>query len=234
MEIEEFIKELNLLNIKINQQQLNQFEKYYQLLIEENKKKNLTRIVDKKEVYLKHFYDSATIVKVIDLSQEKILCDLGSGAGFPGIVLKILFPHLEIILIDSLKKRVDFLNLIIKQLDLKKIEAIHTRIEDFSVQNREKFDVVTSRAVAPLNVLLEISIPLVKKDKNFVAMKSNISQEIITAEKIIKQLFLKTDKIIEFYLPIEESLRTLIKFKKIKDTPKIFPRRIDIIKKKSC
>ena len=144
MNKEEFIEECKKINIDINNEQLNKLEKFYHLMIEWNKKINLTRITEEKEVYLKHFYDSLTLNKVVDLKKIKTLCDVGTGAGFPGIVLKIIFPDIKITLIDSLQKRVNYLNTIIKELELNNIEAIHTRGEDFKV----KYDVVTSRAVA--------------------------------------------------------------------------------------
>lgn len=227
----EFIKELKAINIEINEQQMNQFNQYFQILIEWNQKMNLTRITDEKEVYLKHFYDSATISKIIDLSKEESLCDLGSGAGFPGIVIKILFPHLNIKLVDSLNKRINFLNDVIEKLNLKNITAVHSRIEDFAITNEEKYDIVTARAVAPLNVLLELSSRIVKIDKYFIAMKANISQEIISAKSAISKLGFKIEDIQEFNLPIEDSNRSLIKLKKDKKTSKIYPRKFSVIDK---
>ena len=132
-----FIKEVEELGLEINENKLNQLEKYYKMLIEYNKVMNLTGITEKEEVYLKHFYDSLTIAKIIDLKAETNLCDIGTGAGFPGIVLKIFYPNLKITLIDSLNKRINFLNDVIKELNLKDIEAIHTRIEDYAMENRE-------------------------------------------------------------------------------------------------
>lgn len=226
-----FIEELKKLNIEISEKQLKQLDNYYKLIVEWNQKINLTRIIDEDDAYLKHFYDSATIVKIIDLTKENSLCDLGSGAGFPGIVLKILFPNLEIKLVDSLNKRVSFLNLVINELDLKNIEAIHSRIEDFAITNEEKFDVVTARAVAPLNILLELGSRLVKIDKYFIAMKANISQEIISSEKAISKLGFINEEIIEFNLPIENSNRSLIRLKKKNKTSKMYPRKFSVIDK---
>lgn len=226
-----FIEELKKLNIEISEKQLKQLDNYYKLIVEWNQKINLTRIIDEDDAYLKHFYDSATIVKIVDLSKESSLCDLGSGAGFPGIVLKILFPNLEIKLVDSLNKRVSFLNLVINELDLKNIEAIHSRIEDFAITNEEKFDVVTARAVAPLNILLELGSRLVKIDKYFIAMKANISQEIISSEKAISKLGFINEEIIEFNLPIENSNRSLIRLKKKNRTSKMYPRKFSVIDK---
>ena len=194
MNKEEFIEECKKINIDINNEQLNKLEKFYHLMIEWNKKINLTRITEEKEVYLKHFYDSLTLNKVVDLKKIKTLCDVGTGAGFPGIVLKIIFPDIKITLIDSLQKRVNYLNTIIKELELNNIEAIHTRGEDF----KGKYDVVTSRAVA---------------EGIFVAMKAKIEKEL--TEKVRnnienKYIIIKEEK---FYLPIEESERTLLVIK---------------------
>ena len=167
MNKDRFIEEVTKLGIQITDKKLEQLDKYYELLIEYNKVMNLTGITEKEQVYLKHFYDSLTISKIIDLNNETSLCDLGSGAGFPGIVIKIFYPNLNIVLVDSLNKRINFLNTVIKELRLEKIEAIHTRIEEYSKKEKEKFDVVTARAVAPLNILLELGISLAKVGKYY-------------------------------------------------------------------
>ena len=227
-----FEQELNKLGIKVTIEQSNQFSRYYELLIEWNEKINLTSIIEKKDVYLKHFYDSATIVKVIDLKKEKSLCDIGTGAGFPGIVLKILFPNLKVTLIDALEKRIKFLDVVIKELDLKEIDTVHARSEEYGVTNRELYDVVTARAVASLPVLMEYCVPLVKTGKYFIPMKANISQEIILSENAIKQLNLKNIKKEEFFLPYENSNRTIILYLKEKETSKNYPRKNSDIKKK--
>lgn len=228
---DKFIKELKILGIEINDIQLEQLNKYYELLIEWNKVMNLTGIVEEQEVYLKHFYDSLTIYKLINLNNIKNLCDVGTGAGFPGIVLKILFPKLKITLIDSLQKRINFLNEVIKNLDLKDIEAIHFRIEEYAITNRDKFDVVTARAVAPLNILSEYCIPLVKENGYFVAMKGNALEEINDSTNALKLLNSHIEEIKEFKLPIEESKRMLIKVKKNNKTIKKYPRKYSEIKK---
>ena len=225
-----FIEEVKKLGIEVTEEQLNMLEKYYELLIEYNNVMNLTGITQKEDVYLKHFYDSLTIYRIINLNDEKNLCDLGSGAGFPGIVIKIFFPNLNITLIDSLNKRITFLNKVIKELNLKNIVAIHTRIEEYSKINEEKFDVVTARAVAPLNILLELGIKLVKVGKYFVAMKGNIENEQNYKTSILK-LNCELNDIKEFQLPIENSKRSLLKIIKKHSTPKIFPRKYNEIKK---
>lgn len=233
MNKQRFIEELLKLNIEISEEQLKQLDKYYKLLVEWNSFMNLTGITAENEVYLKHFYDSLTITKIVNLSKTKTLCDVGTGAGFPGLVLKIIFPHLKITLIDSLNKRINFLNEVIKQLGLKDIETIHTRIEVFGINNREKYDVVVARAVAKLNVLLEYCIPITKIDGYFIAMKANCEEElkeISHALKVLNANFIEREII---YLPCEQSLRTLIKIKKIKETDNKYPRKNSEIKKRT-
>ena len=204
-----FLEELKKIHIYPSEEQLYKLHKFYRLLIEWNKKINLTRITEEKEVYLKHFYDSLTISKVIDLNKENTLCDVGTGAGFPGIVLKIMYPNLKITLIDSLQKRVNYLNEIIKELELKDIEAIHIRAEDYKGQ----FDVVTSRAVANIEKLVTYTMHLVKEDGVFIAMKGDIDKELTEdiKNKLQKKYIIKS--IDKFYLPIENSKRCLITMK---------------------
>ena len=230
MNKEVFIEELKKLGININEDQLNKLETYYNFLIEYNKNVNLTRIVDKEEVYLKHFYDSLTLIKVIDLNQELSLCDVGTGAGFPGMVLAIVFPNLSVTLVDSLQKRIIFLEELINKLGIKNVKTVHARIEDYAKDNREKYDIVTSRAVANLRVLSEISIPLVKVGGYFIPMKANIEEELKEAEDIIKKLDCTISMVKEFNLPIEKSIRNIIKIKKHVITNKKYPRRFDLIK----
>lgn len=206
---EKFIEELEKLNIILTEEQIEKLNKFYELLIEWNKKINLTRIEDEEEVYLKHFYDSLTIVKVVDLNKINTLCDVGTGAGFPGIVLKIVFPNLKVTLIDSLQKRVNYLNAIIKDLNLSDIEAIHARGEDY----KGKFDLVTSRAVANIEKLVKYTMHLVSPNGIFVAMKGDIDNEL--TEEIKNKLSKKyiITKIEKFTLPIEESKRSLVVMK---------------------
>lgn len=231
MNKEIFIEELKKLNITPTIKQLEQLEKYYELLVTENKKYNLTAITDKEAVYLKHFFDSLTITKIIELNNQS-LCDIGTGAGFPGIVLKIFFPNLNMTLVDSTLKKCKFLNYVIEELKLTNIEVLNKRAEEFSKEVREEFDIVTSRAVAPLKHLLEYSIPLVKVDGSYIAMKSDITNEIIGISNYEKKLDIKKINTIEFILPIEHSLRTLILYKKLKTTSLMYPRKYNEIKKK--
>ena len=188
MKKEEFIKELEKINIKITNDQLKQLEEYYNLLIEWNKVMNLTGITEKDEVYLKHFYDSLTITKVIDFNTVENLCDVGTGAGFPGLVIKILFPNLQVTLVDSLNKRINFLNEVIDKLKLQNIKTIHTRIEEFGIKNREKYDIVVARAVAQLDILLEYCIPITKVNGYFIAMKGNCFEEINNSKNALDKL----------------------------------------------
>ncbi len=232
MNKEVFIEELNKLNINITDKQLKQLDAYYNLLIEENKKYNLTSITKEEDVYLKHFYDSLTITKIIDLNKES-LCDIGTGAGFPGIVLKILFPNLKVTLLDSTLKKCNFLKLAIEELNLTDIEVINERAEIYSKKEREKYDIVTSRAVAPLKHLLEYSVPLVKVNGYYIAMKSDITEEIKGIESYEKELNIKEINRISFKLPSENSLRTLIKYIKKEKTNSKYPRKYNEIKKKN-
>jgi len=230
MNKDNFIKEVEKLGIEITETKLYQLEKYYEMLVEYNKVMNLTGITEKEEVYLKHFYDSLTISKIIDLNKEETLCDIGTGAGFPGVVLKIFYPDLNITLVDSLSKRINFLNEVIKKLKLEKIETVHKRIEEYSKENIEKYDVVTARAVAQMHFLLEVTIPMLKVGKYFIAMKGNMENEIDYKYAMNKLNSIQKD-IIKFKLPYEESNRTLIKIEKINKTQKIFPRKYNEIKR---
>ena len=192
----------------------------------------MTTITSKEEVYLKHFYDSLTLVNDINLDQEIRLCDVGSGAGFPGIVLKICFPKLKIVLIEALQKRVNYLNDIITKLELTDIIAIHTRMEDFSKLNEEKFDIITARAVANLNILLEICVRALKINGQMVFMKANCEEEINNSRQALNKLSCNITKIDKFKLPKENSNRTIITIVKEEKTKSIYPRSIDKIKKR--
>ena len=206
---EEFIAALKDLNVEVTEEKLTELNKFYKLLVDWNRKINLTRIIEEQDVYLKHFYDSLTITKIVDINEEKTLCDVGSGAGFPGIVLKIFYPNLKVTLIDSLEKRIKYLNEVIKELNLQNIEAIHSRGEDY----QGSFDIVTSRAVANIEKLLTYTMHLVKKNGLFIAMKGNIDKEITPEieKKISKKYQIVT--INKFCLPKENSNRSLVVIK---------------------
>ena len=225
----EFIHHIEKLEIEYNNDILNKLKKYYEMLIEYNKFMNLTGITEKKQVYLKHFYDSLSILKVIDLRKYNSLCDIGTGAGFPGLVLKIFFPNLKIILVDSLNKRINFLNDVINKLGLKNIETVHARIEDYAQKNKNKFDIVTARAVAPLNILLEYSMPIVKENMYFIALKGKLEEEktYLKALKILKSKIILIDN---FKLPYENSNRTIYKIQRAGKIEKKYPRKNQEIK----
>ena len=225
-----FIEELKKINITLTDTMLEQLNKYYELLVEWNEKINLTAITEKEEVYLKHFYDSLTLSTIIDLTKEETLCDIGTGAGFPGLVLKIVFPNLKITLVDALEKRINFLNLVIKELGLKDIETVHQRSEEYAKVNRNRFDITTARAVANLSVLLEYAIPMTKENKYFIPLKANVTEELQNVDHALKELNTKLIDKKELVLPIEESTRTILKFQKISDNKK-YPRRNSEIKK---
>jgi len=230
MEKEQFLKEFQenatQLQLNISIEQIEKFYKYMQLLLEWNEKMNLTAIVEPKEIILKHFIDSLTICHYIQ-KQNKIL-DIGTGAGFPGIPLKLAMPENEITLLDSLNKRIIFLQEVIQELDLNNIKAIHSRAEDFIKQEkmRESYNIVTSRAVARLNILLEYMLPFTAINGKCICMKaSNIEEELKEAEKAIKILGGKIEKIDKILLPKSNIERTIIIIKKIKETPKKYPRK---------
>ncbi|MBS4455666.1 16S rRNA (guanine(527)-N(7))-methyltransferase RsmG [Tuanshanicoccus lijuaniae] len=229
MNIEQFIMALRKHGVELSDHQLEQFERYYELLIEWNKKINLTAITEKDEVYLKHFFDSLMLLWELPLDNyQQRLVDVGAGAGFPSIPLKIVKPELDITIIDSLNKRINFLNIVIEELQLDNVQAIHARAEDAG-QNpvyREQFDIATARAVASLNVLSEFCLPLVRKGGYFLALKAAKGQdELEEAKKAIHVLGAKLEIVNVALLPVEESERTFIKIRKTLDTPKKYPRK---------
>lgn len=225
---EQFEKDLKEFNIVLSEHQTEQFFSYYEMLIEKNKVMNLTAITDFDEVIKKHFVDSLSLVKAYDLTSPVSLIDIGTGAGFPGIPLKIVFPDLEITLLDSLNKRVDFLQSVIASLDLKGIDAFHGRAEDFARREkfRERFDLCVSRAVANLSVLCEYCIPYVKIGGKFISYKSEkIMEELKTAEHAVDVLGGKVKEQISFTLPDSDINRNLIVIEKSRKTPKQYPRK---------
>jgi len=225
-----FVEELKLLNIDITSNTLKDLSIYYETLIEWNKKINLTSIIKKDDVYLKHFFDSLTLIKAIDLNKKMNVCDIGTGAGFPGLVLKIVFPNLNITLVDSTEKRTIFLKEVIDKLNVKDCNVVSARAEDFIKDNREKFDLITCRAVSKLNIISELCVPGVKVNGYFIPMKANIEEELKNID-IIKKLNSAIEKVITFNLPNEGSLRNLIVIKKNGKTDKIYPREYNKILK---
>ncbi|WMC91095.1 16S rRNA (guanine(527)-N(7))-methyltransferase RsmG [Kineothrix sp. MB12-C1] len=233
-DLKQFMEDLEELNIPLSDQQISQFIKYYELLIEWNSFMNLTAITDFDEILKKHFIDSLSIVKAFDEMKEDIrskkvrLIDVGTGAGFPGIPLKIAFPNFDITLLDSLHKRIKFLDEVVNQLSLVRISPIHGRAEDYAKPDklREKYDLCVSRAVANLSTLSEYCLPFVKKEGLFISYKSEkLIEELREAEKAVSILGGKIENQIYFPLPSSDINRNLLIIKKIKNTPSKFPRK---------
>ena len=223
---DEMLEKSRVLGVRFSVEQIDEFYKYMNLLIEWNEKMNLTAIIEPSEIILKHFIDSITILK--EIKDQEMVVDVGTGAGFPGIPLSIMNPTLKITLVDSLNKRLIFLQEVINELDLKNVELVHARAEEFgrNKKYREKFDVATSRAVANLATLSEYLLPLVKINGKAISMKAgNASQEIEDAKKAIKTLGGNINNIEEFNLPQSDIGRTIIIIDKIKGTPGKYPRK---------
>lgn len=231
MNKEQFIDEVKKLGLNIDDDKLNKLDTYKNLLLEYNKKFNLTAITEDEEIYLKHFYDSLTLVKAIDLNQNLKGLDIGTGAGFPGIVLKIFFPNLDLILLDSNGKKITFLNEVINKLNLKKIKCLNIRAEQLSNEYREYFDFITSRAVARLRILIELALPYLKVDGKFIAMKGNVKEELEESQKILTLLNGELLANIEFTLPIKADNRSLIIITKKAKTTLKYPRKYEQILK---
>ena len=232
MNKETFISEVKNLGYELTSKQIEQFEIYADFLLEYNSHTNLTAIKEKDQVYLKHFFDSITIIKSYDFKSVNNLIDIGTGAGFPGMVIKILYPEIEVTLLDSNNKKINFLKELSTKLNLEKINFCHERAEEYCIKNREIFDVVTARAVSNMTLLTEICMPFVKKEGYFIPLKGSNTEELTEAEYAIEILGGKIEKIINFQLPYEESGRNILKIKKVKETPVQYPRRYDKIMKK--
>ncbi len=230
MNEQEFINELKKLNIELKEEQLKKLNDYQEILLEYNKHTNLTAIRDKESVYLKHFYDSLTLKKYIN--DNDIVLDIGTGAGFPGMVLAIVCPYTSFILLDSNNKKIKFLEYLNDILKLNNIKLIHDRAENYISQNKEKFDIVTSRAVASLSILAEISIPALKINGYFIPLKANIKEEINDLESALPELNAKLITKEEFNLPKNAGFRTILKIKHTAKTKDIYPRSYDKIRKK--
>ena len=230
MEFKDFVKKINdylvEIQIELTDKQLTQFYNYMNLLIEWNRKINLTTIIEPEEIILKHFVDSIIISKYIENDLKVI--DVGTGAGFPGIPLKIIRGDLDIVLLDSLNKRINFLNEVIKVLQLKNVYSIHARVEEFAKNKkyRESFDIVTSRAVANMSTLSEYMLPLSKVGGKMLAMKGpDFKDEITNSKKALNILGGEIEKIDEYLLPKTDIRRSVILIRKIKSTPQKFPRK---------
>ena len=230
MNIYSFYDEVKKLDINLTKTQMDMLEKYYELLVTENEKINLTTITEEEDVYLKHFYDSLTLIKAYNLRKEATLCDIGTGAGFPGVVLAICFPNLKVTVVESIRKKIDFLFLVKKELDLKNIFICNERAEIFARNNIEKYDIVTSRAMARLNILNEMCIPLVKVNGYFIPMKANLDEELEEAKSSIEIMNSKLEEVITFNLPVENSIRNLVVIKKLGNNKKRYPRDYKQIK----
>ncbi len=229
----DFFKEAEKLNIHIDNTASLKFEDYYKKLVEVNEVMNLTSITEHDEVYNKHFLDSLSLALYLDLSKEQTLLDVGSGAGFPSIPLAIVSNNIKVTIIDALNKRINFLNDLSKELKLDNVLALHIRAEEYAKEKRNSFDVVTARAVARLNVLTELCLPLVKVGGVFLAMKASDSEEELNeAKNAITILGGKLEKTINFELPDGAGSRTLIVIKKVSNTKEKYPRAFARIKER--
>ena len=223
MNKEEFVNNIKDLNIQINDDILNKLDIYYNFLVEYNNHTNLTAITEENEVYLKHFYDSLTIVKSIDLLTIESLIDVGTGAGFPGMVLAIFYPNLHVTLLDSNNKRINFLNELKDKLGITNVTTVHDRSEIYAKNHKDSFDVVTARAVKNMKELTELCLPLVKVNGYFIPLKGIIGDELDNAKDIIKNINGNVENIISFNLPNGDQ-RNIIVIKKIDKTPTKYPR----------
>lgn len=228
MNPEQFTLSLKQYGIHLNEHQLIQFDTYYQMLKEWNEKINLTALVSKEDVYLKHFYDSISAGFYYNFNKNVDICDVGAGAGFPSIPLKICFPHIKVSIVDSLQKRIGFLRSLVERLEIDHVALYHSRAEDFGQKKkqRESFDIVMARAVAKMSVLSELCLPLTKVNGFFIAMKgSQVNEELSNSEKAIKTLGGNIKQVQSFKLPTENSARSIVLINKIRKTPRQFPRK---------
>lgn len=228
----EFINELKNIDIILTQNQINKFKIYYEYLIEYNKHTNLTSITTKEDVYLKHFYDSCLLTKTINFNNIDTMLDIGCGAGFPGIVIKILFPNIKLTLLDSNNKKTKFCESLSTLLELDNVEIVNKRAEEYIVEKREYFDIVSARAVKNLPVLIELSIPYVKQNGYFIAMKSDYEEELNNSKNGIKVLGAEYIKTININLPNNTGIRNFILIKKVNKTNPKYPRNYSQIIKK--
>ncbi|WP_181350760.1 16S rRNA (guanine(527)-N(7))-methyltransferase RsmG [Thalassobacillus sp. CUG 92003] len=228
MDPNSFFEALQSEGITLTDKQQQQFQRYFEILVEWNEKMNLTAITDEDGVYLKHFYDSLTAAFYMDFEQPLRICDVGAGAGFPSLPLKIVFPHLQVTIVDSLKKRITFLNHLAHELQLDDVAFYHDRAENFgkNTKFRGSYNLVMSRAVARMSVLSELCLPLVEKQGRFMAMKgANVEEEMTDAQPAITTLGGELEHIHTFELPEERSERNIVLIEKRRKTPNKYPRK---------
>lgn len=231
MNREEFIEETKKLGINITEEIMNKFDTYINFLIEYNEHTNLTAIKDYESILLKHFFDSLMLEHYFDFKNTKRILDIGTGAGFPGMILAIMHPKIEVTLLDSNNKKLKFLELLAEKINVKNIKIVHERAEEYVNRERQKFDVVTSRAVSDLEILSELSIPFLKIGGYFIPLKGKIDDELNRSKEIIKNLGGNIKNIFNYELIKENSTRNIILIEKISDTPNKYPRNYSQIKR---
>lgn len=228
MNNEHFIAQLAAHGVTIGARQLEQFDRYFQLLVEWNERMNLTGITEREAVFEKHFYDSAALSFVVDMGSVSTLADIGSGAGFPSLPLKICFPHLKVTIVDSLNKRIQFLQHVVSELGLTDVLCVHGRAEDIARQpaHRDRYDLATARAVARLAALNELCLPFVRSGGQFAAMKgTNPAEEVQEAGRSLRELKGKVREVSAMKLPLEQSERHVVLIDKLAATPRAYPRK---------
>ena len=221
MKIDDFINEVQKLGISVTDQQLSLLNIYYEEIIKYNSHTNITRIVEKEDIYLKHFYDSLTIVKAIDLNNVDNMIDIGTGAGFPGIVIKIFYPNIKLTLLDSNNKKTKFLTQVVEVLNLKDVIIINGRAEDYAKNHLNEYDLCVSRAVAFIDIITSLSLPLIKKDGKVILMKGSLSTEKDILNKHLNELNVSSYKIENFKLPNTDDERNLVILNKKEETTKV-------------
>ena len=228
---EEFIINCKNLSIEITEEIYSKLYKYFELLVEWNNRFNMTSILEEKEVFLLHFYDSLCLNK-INLNEINSLCDFGTGAGFPGMVIALVYPNIEVTLVESNNKKCTFLEEVKQQLNIKNVSIFNERIEDFARKNREKYDVVTCRAVTSIPIIIELSTSLIKVNGLLAPLKSNCEEEINKYKYLEKEFNLKLENLIKYNLPINDAYRVIPIYKKLKEIDIKYPRNYGTIVKK--
>ena len=232
MNEQELIKQLTIDGIPFDDLKIKLLKKYSEILIESNKTTNLTRIIAPEDIYLKHFYDSLTIMKYADLSDVSTILDVGSGAGFPGMVLAIFNPHIEVTLIDAVNKKTNFLKRVVSDLEIANVKVVHGRAEDTKLFPKESFDLITARAVTQINIFVELTAYLLKVNGHILLQKGQVEEEMASSKRALEKTYLNIKEKHEFFLKNQTNPRTIILYQKIKPTPNIYPRHFSQIKKK--